>query len=664
MGSAIYTRLLYSLVVFSVFMENQVFAQPFGSERIVIDQSNESISPKSVYTVDIDGDGDMDVLSTSGNRTLAWHENVDGLGRFSNKNLIDDRDQRGSILHISDLDGDGDPDLLTDGYSDSGVAWYENVDGKGTYDVLQILSDEIKDIRDVYTADLDGDGDLDVVTASKSPSKLSWLENIDGTGALSEAKLVATLNRDLNALKTADFDNDGDMDILAVSSDTLGLVWYENTDGRGDFQKVHLISGDSVEVSDAQILDLEGDGDMDIFAIGDGVLLWYENTDGTGSFEFYYSLKTPTEYNWCFLAQDVDRDEDADIVIGSFFPSQLLWYEHKREEQIFTEQAEIEIGFIDVRYIDAGDIDADGGIDLVFASSFNFDQLAWLPNLDGRGEFGSINTISASVRGLRSVHAADIDGDGKKDILSASHLDGKLAWYQQLDESGHFAQQLIFGKSSAKDISTADFDGDGDLDVLAPDIDWYENIDGKGDLSVKHKVSSEVADVRSVKAADIDGDGDEDILAASYLYDEVVWFENTDGLGSFGPKRLIDSLVYFVSSVFPADLDGDGDLDVVSGSASLSTVVWYENIDGRGQFGPRKSVSKDMSSVNPLELEQWDFYILSTSVLNEKAPEQQTITLSRLLDLEPTQVKYDGLGAEINKRDNKSVQPTANAAAD
>lgn len=73
---------------------------------------------------------------------------------------------------------------------------------------------------------------------------------------------------------------------------------------------------------------------------------------------------------------------------------------------------------------------------------------------------------------------------------------------------------------------------------------------------------------------------------------------------------------------------------------------------------------KDMSSVNPLNLEQWDFYILSTSVLNEKLPEQQTITLSSLLELKPTCVKYDGLGAEINKRDNKPVQPTAIAAYD
>lgn len=73
---------------------------------------------------------------------------------------------------------------------------------------------------------------------------------------------------------------------------------------------------------------------------------------------------------------------------------------------------------------------------------------------------------------------------------------------------------------------------------------------------------------------------------------------------------------------------------------------------------------KDKPTANPLNLNQWDFYILPTSALNEQVPEQQTITLSSLLELNPTHVKYDKLGIEINKRDNKSVHSTANATAD
>ena len=58
---------------------------------------------------------------------------------------------------------------------------------------------------------------------------------------------------------------------------------------------------------------------------------------------------------------------------------------------------------------------------------------------------------------------------------------------------------------------------------------------------------------------------------------------------------------------------------------------------------------KDKNTVNPLNLNQWDFYILDTAILNKKMPKQKTITLSSLLKLEPIQVKYNELKNEINK---------------
>lgn len=62
---------------------------------------------------------------------------------------------------------------------------------------------------------------------------------------------------------------------------------------------------------------------------------------------------------------------------------------------------------------------------------------------------------------------------------------------------------------------------------------------------------------------------------------------------------------------------------------------------------------KDKETVNPLNLSQWDFYILDTKVLNEKVPTQKTITLSSLLSLNPINVKYDGLKNTINNRQSQ-----------
>jgi len=64
---------------------------------------------------------------------------------------------------------------------------------------------------------------------------------------------------------------------------------------------------------------------------------------------------------------------------------------------------------------------------------------------------------------------------------------------------------------------------------------------------------------------------------------------------------------------------------------------------------------KEKNSVNPLNLSQWDFYILETKILNEKVPNQKSITLSSLLRLNPLCVKYDKLNEEISKIEEKQI---------
>ena len=71
----------------------------------------------------------------------------------------------------------------------------------------------------------------------------------------------------------------------------------------------------------------------------------------------------------------------------------------------------------------------------------------------------------------------------------------------------------------------------------------------------------------SVYAGDLDGDGDLDVLSASFGDDKIAWYENMDGKGSFGPQQVITTAAIRPRSVYAADLDGDGDLDVLSASS-------------------------------------------------------------------------------------------------
>ena len=128
----------------------------------------------------------------------------------------------------------------------------------------------------------------------------------------------------------------------------------------------------------------------------------------------------------------------------------------------------------------------------------------------------------------------------------------------------------------------ADVDGDGDVDVLSAStvddkIAWYEN-DGQQSFT-ERTISTNVRGATSVFAADVDGDGDVDVLSAS-VGDEIAWFEN-DGRQSF-TEHTISTNAGFALSVFAADVDGDGDLDMLSGSSGDDKFAWYEN--GGGQF--------------------------------------------------------------------------------
>ena len=86
----------------------------------------------------------------------------------------------------------------------------------------------------------------------------------------------------------------------------------------------------------------------------------------------------------------------------------------------------------------------------------------------------------------------------------------------------------------------------------------------------------------SISSADIDQDGDTDIIGASYYSGEIIWFENT-GNSTWAEHTVTDSLLY-LWSVIPADIDGDGDIDLISAGIGISYITnsinWWENHKG------------------------------------------------------------------------------------
>ncbi len=350
-------------------------------------------------------------------------------------------------VYAIDIDGDGDNDVLSASTSDNKVAWYQN-DGSGNFTEHSISTNALY-AYDVYAMDIDGDGDNDVVSGSYGDNKVAWYAN-DGAGNFTEY-LVASETDDPDAVFAIDLDGDGDSDILSATWDSA-VIWYENN-GSQSFSR-HVISTNIQWGESVFAIDLDGDGDNDVLSasINDDKIAWYEN-DGSESFT-EHNISTTADGASSVFAIDLDGDSDIDVLSASKNDKKIAWYENDGSAN-FTEHS-ISInadggsdGGIEVYALD---LDNDGDLD-VLSASYDDDKIAWYEN-DGSENFTE-HIISLKANGAYSVYALDVDGDGDNDVLSASSLDNKIAWYEQLLK----AIVVDEGQSVVGTIAASDSDG-------------------------------------------------------------------------------------------------------------------------------------------------------------------------------------------------------------
>jgi hypothetical protein len=550
----------------------------------------------------------LDVLSASSiDSKIAWYRNTDGKGSFGPQQRISTQAFGARFVAAADVDGDGDVDVLSASSGDSKIAWYQNTDGKGSFGPQQVITTRADGAASVASADLDGDGDLDVLSASSNDHKIAWYQNTDGKGSFGPQQPISTQAGGAESVAAADMDGDGDLDVLWASSyrDDNTIAWYQNTDGKGSFGPQQVIS---MRVGWRQFVaaaDVDGDGDLDLLLASsfDNTIAWYQNTDGKGNFGPQRRISTRDARAQSVAAADVDGDGDLDVLSASssYYDGKIVWYQNTDGTGRFGSQKVISTQALGARFVAAADVDGDNDLDVLSTSWSSIDQkIAWYQNTDGKGSFETQQLINMQAGGVQSVAATDVDGDGDLDVLSASFTDNEIAWFQNVDGKGSFgAQQVISTQAGgAYSVAAADVDGDGDVDVLSASfsdnkIAWYQNMDGKGSFGAQQVISMQASGAYSVMAADVDGDGDLDVLSASYHDNTIAWYQNTDGRGSFGSQQVISRQANGAKSVAAADMDGDGDLDVLSASSTSSDnkIAWYQNADGKGSFSPQQVIS-------------------------------------------------------------------------
>lgn len=170
---------------------------------------------RSVASADLDGDGDMDIVSASGFTAIAWYENNGYQASFDTHVLRSAPDVQGIAVHVNDIDSDGDVDILAvveadDQFGRHELYWYEN-DGSGAFTERLIdNSNNIENVRWITSVDLDEDGYFDIL------APVGWYKNDGNQNFVYEREL--SLRGGVH--DPIDIDRDGDIDL--VSTKILG----------------------------------------------------------------------------------------------------------------------------------------------------------------------------------------------------------------------------------------------------------------------------------------------------------------------------------------------------------------------------------------------------------------------------------------------------------
>jgi hypothetical protein len=539
--------------------------------------------------VDIDGDGDLDLFVQERSDAVMFFENV-GDARNARYEWRTDRYgdlSVGEWKRFVDVDGDGDWDLLAE-QPYSYIRLYRNIGGP-TDPRFELAADSIHDAAGTpifsdrqnipYLIDLDCDANLDLFLGRVDGTVTRYEQSAadDGVPAFAfvtdrfenieiVGQLAGSMKHGANSMVFADWDGDGDPDLFWGDFFEPGLLLIENTGSCASpsfrTQPSPLrAAGDTIVTSGfnaSALADIDGDSDLDLFI---GVLGGAFNPNTTASENFYFYEQTAERT----LTLRTRRFLDG-IDIGSESIPAL------------------------------GDIDGDGDLDLLVAPKIdplllNTARLHVFTNTGSATApaFALTDTIALATSYHYAPVLGDLDGDGKLDLVLGTWNDGvQIYWNRGTAGAPAWEQDtaatIRLTRGSNATPALGDIDGDGDLDMFigesSGEINLYRNVGSA--TEPRFELVSDVyegmdAGRRSHPSlADLDGDGDLDLILgseagpATYFRNEGTrteprWVRAEDGLGVALPP--------YSAPVF-ADLDGDGRLDLLSGNLSGGLMFW------------------------------------------------------------------------------------------
>ncbi|MCC7012489.1 MAG: VCBS repeat-containing protein [Planctomycetes bacterium] len=563
------------------------FARGLGggslAPAVVIDVGAQPGQPRCL---DVDGDGHRDLIvtaSVAGTRRLVLRRGF-GDGSFAPASDVT-LPYGGAELAIADLDGDSRPEAVVAGFDASSSLYVgklqvcANLGGSFAAPFTRAIGNEPQNIALV---DVDADGRCDVLVAHSGgdgPTRsVSYLRN--GAAGLEPALEIATPGIPF-AVASADLDRDGDFDLVTAHVGGNGGIGVVRSLGSAQFEA----GPRSLPAQPAVCLptavtsaDFDGDGQLELIVADTcgGVRVRGATASGFGASRVRFA--SGVAVNVKLTAADFDGDGRAEIVVvgwkSQVNPSGVLevWSLRNGAPTLLEHH---DIGLAPSVVI-AARVDADDKLDLLVGHYGS--ELVALLHGRGNGTFEALPEalVTTTGDGVQDMLFEDVDGDGHRDLVCA--LFSPAAAIALADPLGGFrAPQFLDLPDAASAVASGKLDLDARVDLAFACTGAHQVALFRGTAGIPQPlglVSSGFESLACVAIADFNANGLADIAFAS-LDGTALWIATGDGQGGFDPRRGF-GVGHMVTALHLADLDHDGGVDVAAVNAGDNSVTLLE----------------------------------------------------------------------------------------
>lgn len=615
---------------FVAMTENQLLVYPNQGDGTMVGEPLRLPGPEGavlvdVHAADLDGDGFKDLCSidSSAAQAILWFNlgSEEAMG-FENSVYLDSGGAGPVAVRTGDFDRDGDLDLVVANRESANVSVILNLGGRQLGEAVAYpRGNPALDPRSFSLGDFNGDGFPDVAF-TRAVSHAFMFNRGDASFAEPVELKSQSIFSSLRALRAADFDRDGDLDVV-TSSSREGVMVRQN-DGDGGFTLTRELGFGTPTVM-MEAGDFDGDGwvDLALLSANPSALAFVWNDGGkegtTSGMEVeVLPLDGCSDVRGCRphggTLADLDGDGDLDGIGLMTHPSEFHFVTNERGIMVTQPEPYIfgKVGAANGehgQWVTAGDVDGDGDVDLV--SIDNNSHEFWVHYNRGDGSFEPVGRDRRIRVGSAPQHVdlADLDNDGDLDGIASNMGGGSISIVP--NEGGVFSSATTEIKTGARTRSTAigDLDGDGFNDIVtanssARSVTILLN-KGDGTFASSNQSVRLLGNPNGVEIADFDGDGQLDIVAAVGDRRNCAVLLN-QGIGIFGTLRFAGPDYYPVEesgvySVDTGDFDGDGIVDLVTANETAGSVsLLFGN--GDGSFGAPTTYSAGVSAGNRMAL--------------------------------------------------------------